>query len=290
MEHRSPINNIAHSLMNPDIHTIYSPDKSSLDAIMYDLDIYTHLISTDNYYYDLYISNNFLEHSEKTKKICDVLHIKDLVFFDSPPPTKFKKEDIALLNTVLANTHKVFLTKNIANSWTGIAMDHKCHSINYGVPINESSMHKTKVKNVLIINTEKNNQLAVLHQHIQQHIPHTDIITDIPLNLDTWYNILSDYRIIIDINKVINVLCSLANGCQVITSATDLDVNLKGIHTPNDYSKILTYLDEILSTDTDFDLLTNNKSILETSYSYPLFATKIKDLFMHIKTKEIYQI
>jgi hypothetical protein len=289
MKHKSPINNIVHSIINPDINVLYSPAGSAFDSIIYDLNINTHLFSSDYYYYDMYITNNCLDYTDSTKNIHQMLHLKDMVFLHSAPPKKLKKEDIVLLSGMLKNTHKIFLHREIANDWSA-SPGAKSHIINYGIPNPVTNDLTDKNKNVLVINTDNNSQISSMFRHISATFPNSDTMSSIPLSLAELYKTLGQYKVVIDINKTINCLCAIANGCKVITSAPNLDVQLVNIEIISDYSNILATIQKLLLSSVTEGEILHNQQILTNNYSYGLFQDKILEVLNNIKTKEIYKI
>lgn len=290
MNYYNSIYNIAYKYINKNINVLYSPTNNTFDLLVQLLDINTYPInsSLQNYYYDLFWTNNFLEHTQQTKMLASKEHLIDMIWFHSNPPTKFKKEDIALVKNQLHNTKKIFADMSILQSW-GYDIDINTMVIPYGIPVFENIDNYSKTESILVMNPGNSQEINNLYQHIKSEFPTAQIINGLKHidSIRTLYSIVSKYKVCIDIYNSINVLISQYLGCKTITS-TRHSPELKGITQLFDYSNINTVLGSIINDELSKEDIKHNQSWIQSNYSFDTFYNNTNELLKKIKLEEFF--
>lgn len=286
------ITHIAHGILNDSINILYNNHNSLFDNLFKDLDynIYGYNDHIYAYYYDLCISNSFLNYNTVVGAFANKLHIKSCLFFHDVPPPAFKKEDIALAQQNVNKVHKIIFGSDLANSWKMIP-DKYTTVIEYGLPTFDSS-HTDRTKCIIILNLENNQNISMLYQHIKSHIDDCYMLNTIPL---TWtiadiYSILSQYKICINLSHTINTLIAAGSGCQTITSQQiprSIDKN-KLISYVTDYTNIVSMLQVLLNMNLSNDEREYNQQKLITLFNYDTFRNKLSNTIQNLKTQEIF--
>jgi hypothetical protein len=281
--------NIAYGTLNNRINILYSPSSRLFDNIINDIDEINLFFDGDevsDYYYDCYFSNNFLLHTNQTKKLSNQSHLKDIIGFHSPPPSNFKKEDLALLQNNTQNIHKIFFSEHVLQSW-GYPRDNKTKLINYGIPITEQSI--TRHKNVLIFNLENNPQIESLYNTISSHIPNTDIVKTINPNIpiNSVGEFLSQYKVCLDFGNIVNTIFAMSCGVECISPITN-DQDNPLMHSVRDFNDILTLLTNILSNNTDNQIRQEGSKLIYSKYDYDTFKNNMVEYITNLKKNEIF--
>lgn len=283
---QSPILNIAHGLVTKQTNVLYHYHSSLFDILFKELDV--NIFNYDgmrSYYYDIFVSNNFLLHHSTTGDYARSHHIKDLLLFHSPPPPTFKKEDIQLVYENTTKTQCVFFGQYLANTWKRIGAKNT-HIIEYGIPQLKATANRDKP--VVLLNLENNPNVSLLHQHINKHFGHCDMLQDIPGNvsLQDIGDLLSQYQICIDTSSIINSLLAASYGCQCITPIS-LETNPLLVSI-SDYNEIINIIKNLLSSNMSEDARQNNAEALRIKYDYQTFQDKLLKIMHEMKYKEIF--
>lgn len=283
---QSAILNITHSLVNKSINILYHYHSSLFDIVFKELDV--NIFNYDgihSYYYDIFISNNFLLHHSTTGEYARNHHIKDLLLFHSPPPSTFKKEDIQLVQQNTQNTQSIFFGQYLANTWKRNASANT-HIIEYGIPKLEIGNNRNKP--VLLLNLEDNPNVTLLHQYINKHFGGCDMLQDIPGNvsISDIANLISQYKVCIDTSSIINALIIAGCGCHCITAISwENNPLLVAI---SDYNDIINVIKNLLSSDMSEDARQHHAKALSDKYNYSIFQDQILRIMHNIKYKEIF--
>lgn len=283
---QSSILNIAHGLVTKQTNVLYHYHSSLFDILFKELDVNIfNYDGIDSYYYDIFVSNNFLLHHSTTGDYAKTRHIKDLLLFHSPPPQTFKKEDIQLVYENTINTHCVFFGQYIAGTWKRVGAKNT-HIIEYGIP--QLTVTATRDKPVILLNLENNPNITLLHQHLNKHLGNCDMLQDIPGNvsLQDIADLLSQYQICIDTSSIINSLIAASCGCQCITPIP-LEINPLLVSI-SDYNEIINIVKNLLSANISEDARQNNAETLRTKYNYQIFQDKLLKIMQEMKYKEIF--
>lgn len=284
---QSSILNISHGLVNKSINVLYHYHSSLFDILFKELDI--NIFNYDgirSYYYDIFVSNNFLLHHSTTGDYAETNHIKDLLLFHSPPPQTFKKEDIQLVYQNTYNTQSVFFGQYLANTWKRTSSQNT-HILEYGIP--ELAISGKREKPVLLLNLENSPNIAMLHQHINKHFSGgCDMLQDIPGNvsLSDIAELLSQYQICIDTSSIINALLAAGCGCYCITPVSwETNPLLVPI---SDYNDIINIIQKLIATNLSEDDRQTGAREIQKKYDYRIFQEKLIQLMSQIKYKEIF--
>jgi len=282
--------NIAYGTLNKRINLLYSPGSMLFDNIFNDVDNINLFFDGDevsDYYYDCYFSNNFLDHTNNTKKLSDKAHLKDIIAFHYPPPPSFKKEDVVLLQNNTKHIHKIFFGEHIMQSWR-YPQDNKTTIINYGIPVTEWSA--TRDKNVLIFNLENNPQIDTLHKTISSNIPNTDIIKAISpsnISINNLGQFLSQYKVCIDLGNTVNTLFAMSCGVECVSPITN-DKDNPLMHNISDFNSILYTLTNILSKNTSEQTRHEGSELIYSKYDYNTFKNNMVEYMTNFKNNEIF--
>jgi hypothetical protein len=290
MSYSNPIYNTAYKYINKHINILYSPTKNTFDLLinLLDVNLYQTNNTLQNYYYDLFWSNNFLEHTQQTKSLASQEHLIDIVWFHNSPPVKFKKEDIALVKNQLHDTKKIFSDTQILKSW-GCEIDENHIVIPYGIPVFENLNDMSKTESILVMNPNNSQEINNLYQHIKNEFPTTQIINGLQHidSMQTLYGIISKYKICIDIYNPLNVLISQYLGCKTITS-TSHSPEIKGITQLFDYSNINAVLHSIIDDELSKEDILHNQSLIQSHYNFNSFHNSTNTLLQKIKFEEFF--
>lgn len=281
--------NVAYGTISNSLNILYAPSLRLFDNLINHMDNINLFFQNDtvrNYYYDIYFANNFLMHTNETKKLSNSLHLKDLIAFHSVPPNGFKKEDVKLLQDSTHNTHKIVFGADVAQAW-GFANNDKTSIIEYGVP-KVVWDDNNRTKNVLVFNLENNSQIETLYSDIATNIPDSDIVRSISPNasLSNVANALSQYRVCLDFGNKINVLFCASLGIQCLTPMNISNHPL--IRQITNYNNTIDDLKEVLNINPSTeDRMGLSKQIL-SAYNYEPFRKSITEKLTNIKNNEIF--
>lgn len=282
--------NIAYGTLNKRINILYSPSSMLFDNIINDIEDINLFFDGDevsDYYYDCYFSNNFLAHTNNTKKLSNQAHLKDIIAFHQPPPRGFKKEDLILLQNNTKHIRKIFFGEDIIQSW-GYPKDDKTTVMNYGIPVTEPSA--TRNKNVLIFNLENNPQIDTLHRTISSNIPDTDIIKTISpskISINNLGKFLSEYKVCIDLGNAINTIFAMSCGVECISPIMN-DKNNPLMHNISDFNNIVYTLTNILSKNTNDQIRREGSELIYSKYNYSTFKNNMVEYMTNVKNNEIF--
>jgi hypothetical protein len=281
--------NIAYGTLNNRINILYSPSSMLFDNILNDIDDINLFLDGDevsSYYYDCYFSNNFLNHTNHTKKLSNQAHLKDIIAFHSPPPPSFKKEDLVLLQNNTRNIHKIFFGEEVIRSWR-YPKDNKTTVMNYGIPVTEPSI--TRHKNVLIFNLENNPQIDSLYKSVSANIPNTDILKTINSNIsiDNIGKFISEYKVCIDLGNIVNSLFAMSCGVECISPITN-DKDNPLMHSIRDFNNILNMITDILSKNISNQVRNEGSGLVYEKYNYSTFKNNMVEYMTNLKNNEIF--
>lgn len=281
--------NTFYGIDNENISVLYHPSSRIFDAIIYslqDIEIYVYKDIVQNYYYDIFFSNNFLMHNNETKAFCLDNHIKDLIGFHAVPPSTFKKEDISILHNNTNNTHKIFFGEDVASSWKVKESD-TTSVIEYGIPKTDIDYYETKSDKVLILNLEKSQQIDMLYRNINSSGTNVDILYDLNMSLPDINKTLQQYDICLDFGNKINVLYCISRGIKCITP---LDIDCPDmVYRIYNYNNITDIIHQALMVKTDYSTRKKSAELITKKYDYDIFKNRIVNKLQNIKT-EIFKL
>lgn len=283
------ITNVAHSIVNKNINILYSNHNSLFDYLFKTIDynIYYANDVVSVHYYDTIIINDFLSYHSWGQSFSNQYHIKPSLFLHDAPPSSFKKEDIALVHQNTKRVHRIIFGNHLANMWK-LQPDKYVTVMDYGLPVFNSANKRDK--SILIMNLQGNNNSATLHQHIKNHIGDCDILNTLPMSwsLNDICNLLSQYKIFIDLSHTVNSLVAASCGCQCI-SPHPLPKN-KLISSITDYSNIISIIQILLGTNLSDDEREYNKNLLTTMFNYETFINLLSDKIKSLKEQELFLV
>lgn len=285
------IHNLAYKNIDTHLNVLYAPMDNTFDLLVNSLDIHTYNIKQKfgNYYYDLFWTNNFLEHTQQTGSLVKQIHLLDIVWFHNAPPLKFKKEDIALVNQRLKNSVKICADASIMEAWN---FDHDTETkvISYGIMSSDID-YQNKTESIVLLNFNNNTDITNLYEFIKQDFPSAVMLNSLDHihSLNDLYSIVAKYNICIDIYNSLNVLIAQYLGCKVITSTTQAK-NLIGIVQLSDYGNIKEVLKSALNDKLSHSDILSNRQCIQETYNYQTFHNDVMSVLSNIKTKEFFTI
>lgn len=272
--------NIINKILDTNINILYEPANNNFDDIIKSLEF--NIISKKNilhsaFYYDCMVINNWQKHIADRLSTVSDYQITDVLVFHDPCPDKFKKEDKIILNNNLKTGYKIFPTPYIYKTW-GLK-DPLSLQINYGIPFIVGDNKRTK--NIVIINTLKNEMMFSIFNFIRNIYPDTEILTELS-DINHHINTLSQYKTIIDFTNTYSNLLCIASGGQLITNIF-LDSNIRSPLIINDISNIPHILKDINLLSIRNKLISTDQSYILETFSLNKFISSISDLFKKIK-------
>lgn len=283
------IYNIAYKNIDSHINVLYAPINNVFDILVQLLDINVKYLnsSMSHYYYDLFWSNNFLDHTQQTMQLANKLHLIDIVWFHANPPIKFKKEDVALVRNQLQKSIKILPDSATMKSW-GFNEDNST-IIPYGIPSRPDFENIEKTETVLVMNPNKSQDVLSLYDHIKTAIPTVQILNGLENidSIETLYSTVSKYKVVIDIYNPLSILVAQYLGCKSIT-ATSHTSSLKGITQLMDYSSINQVLSSVLNDSLSFDDIKSNQKWIQENHSFDTFTNSVSKLLHKIKFEEFF--
>lgn len=203
----------------------YEPEVSLFDKIMNNLDninlITKHIAQLPGIPVNGLLINNPVDFAQKAGSYNDFAFVSKFLFYHFLPPPFFKKEDINILSDNVSSCKKISFI-NDDNAWLVPDMQY----INYGVPgdIISNVLNKYRAKDILILNFNNNNQSDIIYKQLETAYPSLsiDCLKEYSLDIKDIIDIISEYKIIIDINSTFNQLISLCCGCVVISGNASL--------------------------------------------------------------------
>jgi hypothetical protein len=286
----NPILNIAYGVLDSQINVLYEPGSRIFDIAINNTDNINFCLTNDicqNYYYDMYFSNNILTVSDK-KTINDKRHIKTVVAIHDPPPPSFKKEDIIIFHNKCKDIYKIILGQDIANFW-GFKKSEKTFIIDYGIP-KISELEDNKTKNLLIFNLENNPQVDLFYKNINASTANgIDIIKKIDPNtsIDYLVSLISKYKVCMDNGNKENILYSLSAGVPCITTKNfHLSNNL--IIKVESFQEAADMINKLINTSLAKEESQACSQKIINEYDYNTFKTRIVQTLSAIKRNEIF--
>lgn len=263
-------------------HNIYyEPTHSLYDMlIMLSDDYYYH---TDNSgspielsHYISYI-NNPIDFSRNVKPSTSNVH--KILFFHTEPSTRIKKEDIFLINQSIGHYPCYsYINNNIGWGIKNII------DIKYGVPINKKCEEISKTKDIVILNSPINSEENTrLFHSLKSQYSSIDLIT-IQQNhtFDYYLDLISNYKLLIDMSSFFNCLCAMSVGCCAITSSNYN--NDKYIYSVDSYDNLLNQIKNILSHPSNVQDMIEH---IDTNYNYGAFIESIYNINTKFLNKNI---
>ena len=286
----NPVLNIAHSVLDSQVNVLYEPGSRIFDIAINNIDNINCFLTNDicqNYYYDMYFSNNILAVYDK-KIINDKNHIKTVVAIHDPPPPSFKKEDIIIFHNKCKDIYKIILGQDIADFW-GFKKSKKTFIIDYGIP-KLSELKQNKTKNLLIFNLDNNPQVDLFYKNIKTSNVHgIDIIKKIDPNISIDYliSLISKYKVCMDYGNKENILYSLSVGVPCITT--------KNFHLSNDliikvenFQEATNMINKLININLSQEESQACSQKIMIDHDYDTFKTQIVQTLSTIKRNEIF--
>jgi hypothetical protein len=275
--------NTLNKLLDPNINLIYDPSQTLFDHVFKMTD--STIISvqnrmSDSFYYDAYVSNNFFPYVNNRVSLQYKYQLLDMVLFHQCPPPILKKEDKTILKNSLRSTYKVFFTEKIAEAWD--IQDHRSFNINYGLPkISHTIPEFTNRRSILVINTNNDPAINTLFSTIHNIFPDAFLIKDmLDSNLETSLELMSNYKIVIDLSNAYNTMCATLSGCFTITSQM-YDNNIESCLVVQDFRNIPQVFTNLMNQ--NYALIQKDIEYLTLSYNIDSFIIQMNQLLQNIK-------
>lgn len=261
---------------------LYDMHKSFFDAAMFSLNpniLIALPINDDSvdflqvFFYSLLWVNDPIEFSHNIPYYSEFF-TKTIISIHSTPSKLFKKEDLNIIKNRL-DTYDILCFDQNPSAWQ---LD-DIVKINYGIPDPKEFLSTPKTKDILIINTKQNKQSQLLYQYLKSTYPNTDMLENIPNDIENIFNIISKYKVCIGLEDYYNLIVCNACGCYCLTSIESYD---KNIITVQNYEDMLRLLPELLNK-SDYDKV--SQSVL-SKYDWNEFNTNIQKYINDIIVKD----
>ena len=259
----------------------YEPEVSLFDKIMNDFSeinlIKRELAELPGISFNGLLINNPVDFAQKMQSYMSFAFVSKTLFYHFLPPPFFKKEDINILGENVSSCRKIsFIEHN--NAWLVPDMI----SMNYGVPgdIISNILGKYKSKDILIMNLNNNNQSDIVYKQLETAYPalSVDCLKEYSLNLKDIIDIISEYKVVVDINNTYNQLIALCCGCVVVSGNLSLK-NQHMIHVS--HSKEIVQAMPNLLNSYDQEALKKNSEILLEKHDLNKFYTNLSQALLN---------
>ena len=266
--------NTIHKILSIDRSILYDRHKSLFDHIIYNIrdinifDVNSKLLLDISY--DIHISNTFMNNPEQAN-IVRGLHLNNIVIFHTDLPQMFKKEDKILLKDSLNNSNKIMMSREISDAWNIVG--DRTYLCNYGIPKIPINKNKER-KSIIVLNLNNNHRVDLLYNHIKSAFPDAYTLKDVSsYDILGVSDIISDYKICIDAEFLINSLFAIACGCFTISTLAELKESRHSL-VLNDYSRIINILQDSIKYYDSSNIINESEYIFD-KYSFDLFSEKI---------------
>ncbi len=277
------IHNIFHNILarqNYPINVLYTYTGTLFDKVIEDIPniniINNQVFLNVALSYGLCIINDPLDFAQNIGVYNNLFSNKILFFHDGPPPS-LKKEDLFLLKSSLNKFPSFYFGMN-HESW----MNSNIIPINYG--IKNIDIETTKDKDIIILTINNNKQTQLIYDNLKQSYPNTDMLTiDNNKSYTDIMNIISKYRICVDLGSYYNVLCGVSVGCYGITTKKSYQDDY--IYHISDYQQLIGIVKEVLSIP-HIDTHTM-KDYIKNKYDYASFVKNISNAITNYSAKAV---
>lgn len=257
------------------INFAYEPDVSLFDKVMGNLNninlIDKEISQLPGIPTNGILINNPVDFAQKMQSYGSFTFVPKFLLYHFLPPPFFKKEDINILSGNITSCRKIsFINDN--NTWLIPDMTY----IDYGVPGNIISnvLGKYKQKDILVLNLNNNSQSDIVYKQLETAYPSlsVDALKDYSLGMKDIIDIISEYKIVIDINNTYNQLISLCCGCVVISG----NLSLKNKQLVNvSHAKEIVQIVPGLLNDYNKETLHKNAEDLLAKYDFDKFQANL---------------
>lgn len=199
------------------INVLYKKNNSLIDQIFFEF-------KNINFFDEEYIKNSVtnydcllgcdpLEHFSLINKYKS-LHIKNIIYIIYGYPSFLKKEDKFLLQNQISNSNKIVSINRLQQDW-GLP---NSQVVQFGIPKNINKIEPEK--DILVLNLENNSTITNIYNNIKQLFNNSDILYKIPddISIQNLYTSFSKYKVILDLNSIVNGLVALESGSNLLTS------------------------------------------------------------------------
>jgi hypothetical protein len=285
MELKNISYNIVNKVLDSNIRIYYENHNSIFDAIFKELNYFivneTNSVG-EHFYYDMKIINDYFRYINNFNDSLMDMQISNLVFFHQKCPPQLKKEDRIILGNSLRKTQKVIFTESNLIDWN--FDNSRTTLIKYGIPKYENEINPNrKTKEILILNLRNNDQLQTLFQHIKNQYQNTDIITSIAgINIKKIYEILSQYKIVIDIDTPVNALSAISCGC-ISLGVDKFDEKINSHIQILDFRTINGLIQNILNSNNINEVVSQDIAYIQKNYNFENFEKLMSSLILKTK-------
>ena len=152
----------------------------------------------------------------------------DIIIFNHDNLSETKREDLIILAKNTQNINVINFNKH-SSKFIG-------HSIYCDYPIPLTDNNHTKTKDLLIFNLHNDNIINNIAASIKQKGIDVNVIKTINSDIESIYKAISEYKMVLDLNSRLNILCALACKCNVVTN-----IDLKGYPEQQDVTHFDSY-------------------------------------------------
>ena len=219
------------------------------------------------------ISNRPMEMAQATNSLYKLFDAEPrFILYHDNTPIGMKKEDKQLMGNSLSLYRNVSFTSNI--DWPVRNMSY----MTYGIPediLENNTVIEQKNKDVCILNFNQNQTSNIIYNQLKNQNIEVEQLTDLTFSMSDYISIISEYKIVIDVYSVFNILIALLCGCCVISGMNSFEKEL--IISNNNITELIKQT-QINLKSIDINKNKKNIEILFNKYKNNNFITNLNNL------------
>lgn len=273
------LHTVSHKRGNP-INIFYTYNNTLFDKV---IDQISDAVALNNQVflnsplsYGLCIINDPLDMAQNINAYNN-LYANKILFFHENPPSGLKKEDLFLLRHTLSKFSCYSFCNNY-ESWSNPKMRY----MSYGIKYQDNNINKNK--NIIMLSYNNNKQTKLIYDNLKNIYHDTYLLEiDYSKSYDNILQIISEYKICIDLASYYNVLCAASVGCYGITSKKSHSDEF--IYQITDYQQMLAIIKDILHMPATN--INNIQEYIKHTYPYEPFIENIKNIITDYSMKAV---
>jgi len=277
------VHNILHSIYSNqrnNLNIFYTYNFSLFDKIIIDIPginfLHNGVFLNCPLSYALCVINDPIDFAQNINAYNN-LYANKIIFFHEEPNASLKKEDLFLLKNSLSRFELFSFNKNYA-SWC----NPNIRSLTYGIKPYTKQINKDK--DIILLYSNSHKQTKLIYDNLKQIYPNTKLLEiNATQSYDDIIEIISEYKICIDLTSYYNILCAVSVGCYGITGQRGYKDEY--INQIKDYQELIDIIKKILS---QFESNTDSmQKYIADNYSYEFFIENIKHIVTNYSKKAV---
>lgn len=209
--------------------------------------------------------------------LVDHTHQQLLLFHIHTYPM-LKVEDIAILSNNLNKYTKISFSPTISK-WPLSNLI----NMQYGIPYLPVPMSQQPKKSILILNLNNNSTTTSVHRLLQKSFDDIDILSHSSLSLAEMYQLMSKYKICIDLDNYYNLLIAGYCGAYGIGIGQSYDSHIATVQTPQ---QILDIVPQVLGRYKP-EAMEQIKVMIAEKYDFNKFSRAFKTHMINITLENV---